>query len=104
MAKKRLKPFQIGKTVTLNAAERRLLQLLQRDNTLTNLQLAEEANLSPPTCLRRVRELRSEGVIVGDVSLVDPFKIGKSLIVIVEIVLERMQRIFNRRVRKQNTS
>lgn len=91
MAKTRHKPFQTEKAIELGGAERRLLRLLQRNNTLTNLQLAEKANMSPPTCLRRVRELRAEGVIVGDVSLVDPFKVGKSLIVIVEIVLERMQ-------------
>ena len=75
----------------LDAADRRLLAILQRDNTLTNLELAEKANLSPPTCLRRVRRLRDEKFIVADVSIVDPLKLGKMLIVFIEVVLERQQ-------------
>jgi Lrp/AsnC family leucine-responsive transcriptional regulator len=75
----------------LDACDRRLLSLLQRNNTLSNLELAEAADLSPPTCLRRVRRLRDEGIIVADVSIVDPFKLGLKMIVFVEITLERQQ-------------
>ena len=78
------------KSVELDSIDRRILEIVQRNNQLTNLKLAEKAHLSPPTCLRRVRRLRDEGVITGDVALVDPFKVGKSLIVFVEVVLERM--------------
>jgi Lrp/AsnC family transcriptional regulator, leucine-responsive regulatory protein len=73
----------------LDDADRRLLKLLQIDNQLTNLELAERANLSPPTCLRRVRRLREEKIIVGDVALLDPLKVGKNLFVFIEVVLER---------------
>lgn len=83
--------FHSEKAVPLDAIDRKLLQLLQRNNRLTNLELAEKANLSPPTCMRRVKRLRDTGVIVGDVSLVDPFKVGKTLIIFVEISLERTQ-------------
>jgi len=75
----------------LDGADRRLLALLQETNTLTNLELAEKAYLSPPTCLRRVRRLRDEGIIVADVAIVDPFKLGKSIIAFIEITLERQQ-------------
>jgi Lrp/AsnC family transcriptional regulator, leucine-responsive regulatory protein len=80
-----------NKKPQLDASDLRLLSLLQRDNTLTNLELAEAASLSPPTCLRRVRRLRDEGIIVADVSIVDPFKLGRKIIVFVEITLERQQ-------------
>ena len=92
MAKKKQEPFQFEKAVELEAADRRLLQLLQCDNSLTNLQLAEKAHLSPPTCLRRVRRLQEQGIIVGNVALLDPFKVGRGLIVLVEVVLEKMQK------------
>ncbi|WP_372782921.1 Lrp/AsnC family transcriptional regulator [Phenylobacterium sp.] len=75
--------------VELDKTDRRLLKLLQENNQLTNLELAERAHLSPPTCLRRVRRLREEKVIVADVSLLDPQMVGKSLFVFIEVVLER---------------
>jgi Lrp/AsnC family leucine-responsive transcriptional regulator len=87
MKKEKYPLLRPGKTVPLDNSDREILRALQRDNGLTNLELAEKAHLSPPTCLRRVQRLRKEGVIVGDVALVDPFKIGKNLIVIVEVVV-----------------
>ena len=73
----------------LDHTDRRLLDILQADNQLTNLELAERAHLSPPTCLRRVRRLRDRKVIVADVSIVDPVRVGMALFVFVEVVLER---------------
>ncbi|MGQ0741437.1 MAG: Lrp/AsnC family transcriptional regulator [Alphaproteobacteria bacterium] len=94
--------YQSESKVELGVEERRLIQLLQRNNQLTNAQLASKANLSPPTCLRRLRRLRSERVIVGDVSLVDPTKLGKGLTAFVQITLERtnepMLRAFENKV------
>ena len=89
MKKDRYRPLQPGKSVELDAQDRAILRLLQHDNRLTNLELAEKVNLSPPTCLRRVNRLRKEGVITGNVSLVNPHRVGKNLIAIVEIALER---------------
>jgi Lrp/AsnC family leucine-responsive transcriptional regulator len=89
MRKDRYRPLQPGKSVELDAQDRAILRLLQHDNRLTNLELAEKVNLSPPTCLRRVNRLRKEGVIIGDVTLIDPYRVGKNLTAIVEIALER---------------
>jgi Lrp/AsnC family leucine-responsive transcriptional regulator len=80
------KPVQIAE---LDQIDRRLLRILQRDNQLTNLQLAEQAHLSPPTCLRRVRRLRQEKIIVQDVCLLDPRRVGRNLFVFIEVMLER---------------
>ena len=41
-------------SITLDATDRRLLDALQRDASQTNQQLAADAHISPPTCLRRV--------------------------------------------------
>lgn len=78
-----------AQVVELDQADRRLLRLLQRDNQLTNLELASRANLSPPTCLRRVRRLREEKVIVSDVAILDPLRVGRNLFVFIEVVLDR---------------
>ena len=41
----------------LDALDLRLLDLLQRDASLTNHELARRAHVSPATCLRRVKRL-----------------------------------------------
>lgn len=77
----------------LDAIDRRILKILQRDNRLTNLGLAAKVRLSPPTCLRRVRRLRAEKIIAADVVLLDPQLVGKNLFAFVEVVLERQSEL-----------
>jgi Lrp/AsnC family leucine-responsive transcriptional regulator len=90
--------------VELDAVDRRILKVLQKDNRLTNLELAARVRLSPPTCLRRVRRLRKENVIVADVALLDPQLVGKNLFAFVEVVLERqseaLQSTFEKRMER----
>src|SRR5690242_18188656 len=88
----------------LDKIDRKILKLLQQNNQLTNLELAEMANLSPPTCLRRVRRLREQKVILRDVALLDPSRVGKNFFVFIEVVLERqseqLQRTFELKMEK----
>jgi Lrp/AsnC family leucine-responsive transcriptional regulator len=89
MKKKPFEFLQTAKLVPLDSVDRKILQILQRNNRLTNLELAEKVHVSPPTCMRRVRRLRKEGVIIGDITLVDPMKVGKTITAFVDVVLER---------------
>jgi Lrp/AsnC family leucine-responsive transcriptional regulator len=75
--------------VPLDAADRRLLNLLQEDASLTNQALAERAHLSPPTCLRRVRRLVEAGVIERQVAILAPDLATSGLTAIVEVTLDR---------------
>jgi Lrp/AsnC family leucine-responsive transcriptional regulator len=80
---------QSSNTLTeLDPVDRRLLNLLQEDSSLTNQALAERAHISPPTCLRRVRRLREEGFIERQVAILAPEKLNAGLTAIVEISLE----------------
>ena len=58
---------------------------------VTNLALAERVGLSPPACLRRVRRLRDEQVVVKDVAIVDPAKVGQSIVAFVGVELDRQR-------------
>ncbi len=78
-------------TQGLDRMDLKILDILQSNNQLTNLELADAIGLSPPPCLRRVRRLREEGYIAKDVSLVDPYRVGQSLIVFVSITLEKQR-------------
>ena len=71
----------------LDKVDRKLLNLLQRDNQLPTRTLADKAHISQPTCLRRIRDLREAGVINADVALVDPFALGYGMLAFLEISL-----------------
>lgn len=77
----------------LDKIDRKILNILQKNNKITNLELAEMVHLSPPPCLRRVHRLRELGII-KDVAIIDPFKAGKMLTVFVNITLERQREDF----------
>lgn len=72
----------------LDDLDRRILEQLQQDNSLTNQRLTEIVHASPPTCLRRVRRLLDEGIIQRQVAILDPHKLGPSLTAIIEITLD----------------
>ncbi len=67
----------------------RILRVLQQDSLIENQALADTIGLSPPACLKRVRRLRSAGVIDRTVSLLSPEALGYPLLTIVRVKLER---------------
>ncbi len=73
----------------LDQTDRMLLNLLQQDNRMTNVRLAEEVGLSPPACLQRLKRLRGSGIIQREVALLDPVIAGRMMTIIVEVELER---------------
>ncbi len=78
-------------SIDLDRIDLKILDILQEDNQVTNLDLAERVGLSPPPCLRRVRRLHELGVITGDVALVDPAKLGRTIIAFVGVELDRQR-------------
>jgi Lrp/AsnC family leucine-responsive transcriptional regulator len=75
-------------TLILDELDRRILNVLQDDASQTNAELAGLVHVSPPTCLRRVKQLEDSGVIERQVVIVDPAKVGARLTAIVEITLD----------------
>jgi DNA-binding Lrp family transcriptional regulator len=79
--------------INIDDADLRLLDLLQTDAARSNQTLAELAHLSPPTSLRRIKRLRSLGLIEREVALLSPDRLapllGHGLTALVEVTLER---------------
>ena len=73
---------------TLDELDRRILEHLQHDASITNHELAERVHASPPTCMRRVRRLVDSGIIQKQVAIVDPAKIANTLTALLEITLD----------------
>lgn len=80
--------FMSEKRIELDELDRRILNSLQDDAAQTNNDLAASVHVSPPTCLRRVKRLIDAGVILRQVAIVAPEKVGASLTAIVEITLD----------------
>lgn len=72
----------------LDATDRRILGVLQKEGRITNADLSERVNLSPSACHRRVQRLEEEGFIAAYVALLDSRKMGRPTTVFVEITLQ----------------
>ncbi|MBY0237767.1 MAG: Lrp/AsnC family transcriptional regulator [Burkholderiaceae bacterium] len=75
--------------IALDKTDRKILSILQNDGRLSNQDVAEQVNLSPSPCLRRIKRLEEEGVIRQYVALLDPDKIGLGLLAYVNVRLEK---------------
>ena len=72
----------------LDDFDRLILQSMQEDNQRTSQEVAERVNLSPVSCLRRMKRLRDAGVVAADVSVVDPAAVGRGIMMVVLVSLE----------------
>jgi Lrp/AsnC family transcriptional regulator, leucine-responsive regulatory protein len=72
----------------LDATDRRILAVLQKDGRITNADLSERVNLSPSACHRRVGRLEADGFIAGYVALLDTRRMSRATTVFVEITLQ----------------
>ncbi|MBV8838257.1 MAG: Lrp/AsnC family transcriptional regulator [Alphaproteobacteria bacterium] len=63
----------------MDAIDRKLLDLLQRDASLSLDQLSERAALSRNACWRRIKRLEDDGVIKARVTLLNPKSINVGL-------------------------
>ena len=73
----------------LDRTDRRILHLLQQDGRISNLKLAEGVALSPTAVLARTQRLAREGYILGYEARLDPLKLGRGMLVFVEVLLDR---------------
>lgn len=72
----------------LDKLDRRILALLQRDARLPAETIGAEVGLSASAVQRRVARLRDEGVITGEVAIIDPRSVGRPLTMIADLVVD----------------
>jgi len=76
-------------TPALDATDLRILDLLQRDASLSNQDLAAAAHTSAATCLRRVKRMLGSGLIERRVAVLSADRLGAGLTAIAEVTLDR---------------
>ena len=73
----------------LDQIDRNILRTLQKDGRITNQDLANKSGVSPSACFDRLRKLREQGYVTDIVALLDPAKLDRSLLVFIEVRLDR---------------
>ncbi|HYQ73472.1 MAG TPA: Lrp/AsnC family transcriptional regulator [Gammaproteobacteria bacterium] len=69
----------------MDSVDRRILELLQQDASLTVKQIAARIHLSATPCWKRIQKLESEGYIRARVALLDPRLVDADVTVFVAI-------------------
>lgn len=76
----------------MDAIDRRIVAELELDGRLSNVELADRIGLSPAPCLRRVRRLERDAVILGYSARIDPGATGRGFEVVLNVDLTRKDR------------
>lgn len=76
----------------LDSIDFRILEELQRDGSLSNVELARRVHLSPSPCLVRVNALESAGIIARYVALANAAALGLDLNVFISISLKSQEK------------
>lgn len=74
---------------SLDRIDKKILMELQKNGRVSNVELAKLVGLSATPCLERVKRLEKQGVIEGYQAIVNAEAVGASLLVFVEITLEK---------------
>ncbi|HTR96964.1 MAG TPA: Lrp/AsnC family transcriptional regulator [Candidatus Acidoferrales bacterium] len=92
---KRTKEYQ-----ALDFKDRRILQLVQRDGSLAQAEIARRVGLSTAAVNERLRKLRESGVIRRFSALVEPAAVGAGVTAFVDVFMEhpRFESAFLKRV------
>ncbi len=73
----------------LDRIDLKILACLQLDGRISNLKLADSVTLSPTAVLGRVQRLTKDGYILGYEARLNPLKLGRGMMVFVEVLLDR---------------
>lgn len=82
-------PSPANNTTPLDRLDRRVLEALQADGRIAIVDLAEKVGLSPTATNERVKRLTRDGYILGYAARLNPDRLGRGLLVFIEVKLDR---------------
>jgi Lrp/AsnC family transcriptional regulator, leucine-responsive regulatory protein len=74
---------------TIDRIDRRLLSAIQVDGRITMVDLADKLGLSATAATERLKRLTRENYILGYAARLNPEKLGRDLLVFIELKLDR---------------
>lgn len=72
----------------MDAVDKNIVTILQREGRMTNVELAQRIGLTPAPTLARVHKLEEQGFIQGYAAIVDRDKIGLPVTAFVSVILK----------------
>ena len=73
----------------MDVIDKKIIELLQFDASLTAREIAEKVGLTTAPCWRRIQRLEAEGIIAAKVAIINPEKVNLSVLALVEIRTNR---------------
>jgi len=73
--------------MSLDKTDRKILDLIQQDASMSASEIAERVNLSQPPCWRRIKRLEEEGYILKRAGLLNRKKLGLNTVIYTEVQL-----------------
>ncbi len=77
------------KSTELSKIDKKILLELQKNGRISFAELARRVDMSNTPCFEHVKRLERDGIIEGYTAIIDPQKVGASLVVFVQIRLNR---------------
>ena len=71
----------------LDRTDRKILELIQQDASMSAAEIAEQVNLSQPPCWRRIKRLEEQGYIQKRTGILDREKLGLNMVIYTEVKL-----------------
>jgi Lrp/AsnC family leucine-responsive transcriptional regulator len=79
----------MGNLVEFDKLDKRILRELQINGSISNTDLAERVGLSATPCARRVKRMQDEGLIQGQVIILNASQLGLKLSALVQVSMDR---------------
>ncbi len=73
--------------MSLDKTDRRILELIQNDASMSASEIADIVNLSQPPCWRRIKRLQDEGYILKRAGILNQKKLGLNVVIYAEVKL-----------------
>ena len=81
-------------TVRLDEYDRKIVELLQEDSSISNIDLSKKIGLAPSSCLLRVKNLKEQNILKKFTVIVDEKKLGYEITCFAKVyVIEETKKI-----------
>lgn len=75
----------------MDATDKKIIEMLAKNAEVTSTEISSELHFSIPTVNKRIRDLKSDGIIKNYTVITDNKKIGKPIVAFILIVLKSIE-------------
>ncbi len=79
-------------TVRLDEYDRKIVELLQEDSSISNIDLSKKIGLAPSSCLLRVKNLKEQNILKKFTVIVDEKKLGYEITCFAKVYVTPLNR------------